>query len=104
MGVVRSELLKLRSVRSNLVMLGSILVLGIGFGALASGLIPDRERRTGRPSPIHNPFDRVGIALAGLNLAMLLAGVLGVHLIGQEYRFSTIRATFAAVPRRLSVV
>ena len=43
----------------------------------------------------------LGIALAGLNLAMLLAGVFGVHLVGQEYRFSTVRATFAATPKRL---
>ena len=104
MGVIRSEWLKLRSVRSNLFMLASMLVLGVGLGALLTGVIPSSPRRNGEPSPLHNPFDRVGIALAGLNLVMLLAGVFGVHLVGQEYRFSTIRATFAAVPKRLHVM
>ena len=33
-GVFRSEWLKLRSVRSNLFMLASIFVLGVGLGAL----------------------------------------------------------------------
>ena len=103
-GVFRSEWLKLRSVRSNLFMLASIFVLGVGLGALLTGVVPSTARRNGEPSPLQNPFDRLGIALAGLNLAMLLAGVFGVHLVGQEYRFSTIRATFAAVPKRLAVM
>lgn len=103
-GVIRSEWLKLRSVRSNLMLLGFVLVLGVGLGALLTGVIPSTPRRNGEPSPLMRPFDRLGIALAGLNLAMLLIGVFGVHLVGQEYRFSTIRATFAAVPRRLQVM
>jgi hypothetical protein len=103
-GVIRSEWLKLRSVRSNLVLLGFVVVLGIGLGALLTGVVPDHARRGGDRGPLQSTFDRAGIALAGLNLAMLLAGVVGVHLVGQEYRFNTIRATFAAVPRRLNVM
>lgn len=103
-GIIRAEWLKLRSVRSNVFMLASIFVLGVGLGALLTGVVPSTPRRNGEPSPLVNHFDRLGIAFAGLNLAMLLAGVFGVHLVGQEYRFSTIRATFAAVPKRLHVM
>jgi ABC-2 type transport system permease protein len=40
----------------------------------------------------------------GVVFAALLFGVLGVQVIGQEYRFNTIRPTFTAAPRRLKVV
>jgi ABC-2 type transport system permease protein len=103
-GVIRAEWLKLRSVRSNVALLGFVLVLGVGLGALLTGVIPDHARRGGGRGPLQSTFDRAGITLAGLNLAMLLIGVFGVHLVGQEYRFNTIRATFAAVPRRLQVL
>jgi hypothetical protein len=103
MGVIRAEWLKLRSVRSNLVLLGTSVLLGAGLGALFTAVVPEHNRRGGR-SPLYRPFDRFEIALAGLFFAKLLLGVFGVHLVGQEYRFSTIRATFSAVPRRLRVM
>ena len=40
----------------------------------------------------------------GVSLAVLLFGILGVQVIGQEYQFSTIRTTFAAMPRRRHVL
>jgi ABC-type transport system involved in multi-copper enzyme maturation permease subunit len=43
-------------------------------------------------------------SLAGVNLAQLAIGVLGVLLVTGEYATGMIRATFAAVPRRLPVL
>ena len=104
-GVMRSEWLKLRSVRSNVVVVLSIVFLSVGLGALLCGVIPTSGRdRGGEPSPLADPFDRLTFTLAGVQVAYLLFGVLGVQIIGQEYRFNTIRVTFAAVPRRFRVV
>lgn len=103
-GAIRSEWLKLRTVRSNVFLLAAIVIVGVGLGTLLSAVIPTDGGRRGELSPIVDPYERVGIALAGLNLCLLLFGVLGVQIIGQEYRFNTIRATFAAMPRRGRVV
>ena len=68
----------------------------------------DGGRGFGNPCPdglqavpdAHNLTDLT----VGVSLACLLFGVLGVQVIGQEYRFNTIRPTFTAAPRRLPVV
>jgi ABC-type transport system involved in multi-copper enzyme maturation permease subunit len=49
-------------------------------------------------------FDPVGRSLAGVNLAQLAIGVLGVLLISGEYGTGMVRSTFAAVPKRLPVL
>jgi len=86
--VIRSEWIKLRTVRSTVVLFGVIVLLSISISALVA-IFGDAR-----------PTDGLGPVLAGLNLSTLLFGVIGVQIVGQEYRFNTIRATFAAVPRR----
>jgi ABC-2 type transport system permease protein len=86
--VLHSEWIKLRSVRSTVVLFLVIVLLSVGICVLVATF--DEAR----------PDDGLGPVLAGLNLCSLLFGVIGVQIIGQEYRFNTIRATFAAVPRR----
>ena len=49
-------------------------------------------------------FDPTAISLAGINLAQLAFAVLGVLLISSEYATGLIRASFAAVPRRVPVL
>jgi hypothetical protein len=49
----------------------------------------------------HHPLD---VALAGVNLSQLAIAVLGVLVMTAEYSTGTIRASFAAVPRRLIVL
>lgn len=85
---IRSEWIKLRTVRSTVVLFIVVVLLSVGISALVA--IFDEER----------PSDGIGGVIFGLNLSTLLFGVIGVQIIGQEYRFNTIRATFAAVPRR----
>jgi len=98
--VLRSEWTKLRTQPSAGWALASAAVLIIGFGILYSLL---REAR-----PPHGAaagaFDPAAVSLAGVQLAQIAAGVLGVLLITSEYASGLIRASFAAVPRRLPVL
>ncbi len=50
------------------------------------------------------PPVNLGDLTVGLPFALFLLGALGVQVIGQEYRFNTIRPTFTAMPRRLRVL
>ena len=49
-------------------------------------------------------FDAVSTVLTGYQFAQLAVGVLGVVVISNEYSSGMIRATLAAVPRRLPVL
>lgn len=104
--VIRSEWIKLRSVRSWTVMAVATAVLLIAFGALAASVASGAVARTGS-RPGGGPFasvDPTAISLAGVTLAQLIVGVLGVLIISNEYANGMIRSTFAAVPRRLPVL
>jgi ABC-2 type transport system permease protein len=90
--VIRSEWIKLRTVRSTVLLFIAVVLLSAGIAALVA--IFDDER----------PSDGIGGVIFGLNLSTLLFGVIGVQIVGQEYRFNTIRATFAAIPRRARVL
>lgn len=47
-----------------------------------------------------SPSTHLGDLTVGLPFALFLLGAFGVQVIGQEYRFNTIRPTFTAMPRR----
>ena len=86
---VRAELIKFRSVRSSIVLLCFIVAAALIVAVLVGSL--------------SNTNDSVFALLIGVQISRLLVGVLAVLMITQEYRFSTIRATLAANPRRLQV-
>ena len=97
--VLRSEWTKLRSLRSTRWSLLAAVGLGIGlpclFAAVTSshwGSMAPHERANRHP---------LEIALAGVNIAQLAIGVLGVLVITGEYSTGMIRSTFCAVPKRL---
>jgi ABC-2 type transport system permease protein len=100
--VLASEWIKMRSLRSTILTLAAAVVamvvlawlVGWATNAHWSSMHPD-ERAS------FNPIDR---SLAGVNLAQLAIGVLGVLLVTGEYATGMIRATFAAAPRRLPVL
>jgi ABC-2 type transport system permease protein len=87
-GVIRSEWIKLRSVRSTPVVLALSVVL--------MALVPLVSAR-----PTYNPVDQ---SLFGVHFATLTVSVLGVLVITGEYATGMILATFCAVPRRLPVL
>jgi ABC-2 type transport system permease protein len=100
-GVIRSEWIKLRSVRSTyLTMLGAIL-FAVVLGMIDTSSIA-RNWAT-MTAQDRASFDPVGDSLAGLQLGELAFGVLGVLAISTEYGTGMIRATFTAVPRRGTV-
>ncbi|MEP6562644.1 MAG: ABC transporter permease, partial [Nakamurella sp.] len=106
--VIRSEWIKFRSVRSWSIMMGSAFVLLIAFGALATAVASGDVARPGPGAGRGgNPFasvDPTSLSLAGVTLAQLIIGVLGVLFISNEYANGMIRSTYAAVPKRLPVL
>jgi ABC-2 type transport system permease protein len=95
--VIRSEWIKLRSVRSTVVTLAltGAAVAALGALILSAGSIgPDDSA----------PANPVSASLFGVQLAQLVLGVLGAVLMTGEFSTGQIRATFTAVPRRLPVL
>jgi ABC-2 type transport system permease protein len=97
MNLVRAELLKLRTVRSNVVMIVLAVAFGIGFSVLVPLIVPKGE------NGVEPGVDLFPLALAGLGIAQALCGVLGILVMAQEHRY-TMRVTFAAEPRRWRVL
>ncbi len=94
---LRSEWTKLRSVRSTYWSLLVAAVLGIGLGALISGI--SAHHYATDPS-VHfrwNPTDR---SLSSLAIAQLAFAILGVMVVTGEYSTGMIRTSLAAVPKR----
>ena len=100
--VVLSEWTKLRSLRSTIFSMLAAVVFIVGLSILVPSV-------TVAHWPPHDPgeaaaFDPTSRSLAGIFLAQLAIGVLGVLLITGEYATGMIRATLAAVPSRLPVL
>lgn len=100
--VVKSEWIKLRTLRSTYATLVVTVVVMVGLGALVcwaqAGHWPSM------PADEKAHFDAVGWSLVGFLFAQLALGVLGVLSFSGEYSTGMVRATFAAVPRRLPVL
>lgn len=98
-GVLRAELSKLATNRSTYWVLLVAFVSNIGFAALAAAVLAPRLK----PGDLAH-VDVVQLALAGLHLSQVAYGVLGALIITGEYGTGMIRTTFAAVPRRRTVL
>jgi ABC-2 type transport system permease protein len=96
--VVRSEWTKLRSLPSTIWSLLTAVTLIVGFGVVYAMV------RVTRPPADPAAFDATGVSLAGVQLAQLAVGVLGVLLVTGEFATGSIRVTLAAVPNRLPVL
>jgi len=97
-GTLRSEWTKIRSVRSTAWCILATVVLGIGIGILATTSEASNWRHAGFVDKAL--FDPTSISLTGLLFGQLAMGVLGGLTMSAEYGSGSIRATFAAVPRR----
>ncbi len=99
---VGAEWVKLRSVKSTVWSLLVTVVITVGLGALLCAAIIARWDHL---DPIDRlTFDPTAHSLRGIFLAQLAIGVLGVLVIGSEYTTGSIRTTFAAIPRRRTVI
>ena len=92
------EWTKLRSVRSTIWMLLAMVGLTIALGVVSCSTSHTEGAVPGDNS------DVVVISLAGVYLAQVAAVAFGVIAICSEYATGTIRATFAANPRRREVL
>lgn len=100
--VLRSEWIKLRTLRSTFWTLIGAMVALIGFGSLFCAVTASRWPHMGPDE--HASFDAALTSLRGFFLAQLAIGVLGVLTVTGEYATGMIRASLAAVPRRLPVL
>jgi ABC-type transport system involved in multi-copper enzyme maturation permease subunit len=100
--VLTSEWTKLRSVRSTYWTLLSAAATTIGLSAIVCAVyIAQFDHLTVQDRAGFNP---ASFSLIGGVLAQLAIAVLGVLVITSEYATGMIRATFAAVPQRLTVL
>ena len=90
-GVARMEWRKLRTIRSTYWILLVFAAGMVGAAVLNGGQDPLQ------PAPSYDPTQG---ALSGIALGQLAIGILGVLTLSSEFATGSIRATFAAVPRR----
>lgn len=107
--VVRSEWYKFASLRSSWITLAAAAVVLIGFGVLAAAVAagdvqPQRPGGGAGNGAAVAGLDPTSLSLAGASLAQVILGILGVLLVTGEYSSGMIRASLAAVPRRLPVL
>lgn len=105
--VLLSEWVKFRSLRSTVITIGVAVVVIVGFGALAAAVVSGAVTDPNRPGGGGGggfANDPTSISLAGMSLAQIIMGILGVLTVTGEYSSGMIRATLAAVPRRLPVL
>jgi ABC-2 type transport system permease protein len=94
-GVVQMEWRKLRTVRSTWWILAVFALAMVGLATAAAVTGPAHA------GPSYDPTENL---FAGLALGQLAVGILGVLALSSEFTSGSIRATFAAVPRRGSVL
>jgi ABC-type transport system involved in multi-copper enzyme maturation permease subunit len=100
--VMRSELTKLRSVRSTIWSLIATFGITVGFGALLCWAFINRYDQLNLRERL--TFDPTQHSLRGLFLAQLAIGVLGVLVMTSEYSTGLIRTSLTAVPQRRTVL
>jgi len=100
--VLASEWIKLRSVRSTYLILLVAAVAAVGVGYLVTH--SDATHWASMSASARAAFDPVADSFAGLGIAQLAFGALGVLAISSEFTTGLIRTTFAAAPRRRAVI
>lgn len=118
-GVLRSEWIKFRSLRSTRLLLLFTFVAMVGVGAMAAWVqamtlegVMKSGMGMGMPGAPSEPmtaaqaqealgFNLYAIPNAGLQIGILILGALAVLLISSEFGTGMIRSTMTAVPRRL---
>ena len=100
--VVRAEWIKLRSLRSTRITLLVSFLAMAGIGMIGAAVTVSQWPTMSAAS--RAGFDAVTTVLSGYQFAQLAVGVLGVLVVTNEYSSGMIRATLAAVPKRLPVL
>ncbi|HEY2642720.1 MAG TPA: ABC transporter permease [Galbitalea sp.] len=102
-GILRSEIIKLWTLRSTFWCCVIVILLTIGVGLLLSTI-----QRPGATTPNLSYAEQQAMAVlyatGGTGIGQLVFSVLGVLVISGEYGTGMIRATFAADPKRLGTM
>jgi ABC-2 type transport system permease protein len=96
--LLRSEWIKLRTVRSTMWTLGLTILLGVAIAVLATA--ETRANWSTMTPASQAGYDPIGSSLIGVYFGQLTIGVLGILAMSAEFGTGTIRATFSAAPRR----
>lgn len=99
--VARAEWIKFRSVRSNRYNVVAAALVMIGFGTLFSSLAGS-EQGFGPENPAGT--DALTMSFSGIDVSLLVLGVLGAVFVAGEYASGLIRTMFTVVPRRAQVL
>jgi ABC-2 type transport system permease protein len=103
-GVLRSEWIKLRSLRSTIWSFVIVIAISLGMALIMS--LSMVNGMNGGADAATAPADQqaqyvVQASVFGVYFGQLVAGVLGVLVISGEYTTGMIRSTLTAVPKRL---
>lgn len=106
-GIMKSEFIKLFTLRSTFWCIVIVVVLSVGFGLILATVSP--PARAGVPAPgalstAQQQADFVTYATVGSQIGELVLAVLGALVITGEYGTGMIRSTLTAVPGRLSAL
>ena len=99
-GVLRSEFIKLTSLRSHVGLLLAIFAFGMAVNLALSLTMED----AGLPAQPSVPFMLDQVTVGTVLFGQLLAGILGVLVISGEYSSGTMHSTLVAVPSRMTVL
>jgi ABC-type transport system involved in multi-copper enzyme maturation permease subunit len=102
--VVRSEWIKLRSMRSTWLTLGGLFVAIVAFGLISAAVATGQVTAPNSGGPGFAGSSPLQTVLAGATFGLLIVAVLGVLVGAREYGSGMIRTTLAAVPRRWPVL
>jgi ABC-2 type transport system permease protein len=102
-GILRSEWIKLVSLRSTVWCYVILVLLTVGFGVLVATFIGTTgdDEATAPATQEAAQATWLTVSTVGIGFAQLVIAVLGAMVITGEYGTGMIRSTFAAVPRRL---
>lgn len=96
-GILHSEWVKLRSLRSTIWSYLVLILLPIGIGVLLASLA-NTDGKTLTGDAARNAL--VQYSTSGATISVLVVAVIGALVVTGEYGTGMIRSTFAAVPRR----
>lgn len=103
--LIRSEWIKLRSIRSTVWCFALLFLLNIGFPLLIAS-VGHFSSAAGNAAQSDIAGGAIGVTVItlGVNFTSLVVAVLGVLIISGEYATGMIRGTFTADPRRLGAL
>lgn len=102
-GILRSEWIKLRTLRSTVWCYAIIVALTIGLGLLLAVAMPSGgvTTQSTTPSAAEQQAAWLQATTLGIGFGELVSAVLGALVITGEYGTGMIRSTLAAVPKRI---